>query len=175
MKRRIRDYKKYYANRVAKGLAKGQSLSRARGHYSNADVQKPKPTVPDPNDPREKALQLMKGGATQKAAAKQTGVSVDKVRRYVRENTKAKLDGKKWVIKDRRPELMLIASRGKIYFIPVLYRSRSRVGKYWNAVNKFLDTNDASYLERYVGKAIRDAERHLSPLGNRSKYAAQIR
>ncbi|MGC9953684.1 MAG: hypothetical protein ABSD21_05360 [Rhizomicrobium sp.] len=163
MKNRIRDFKKEYANRVKRGLAKGHSLSRARGHISAADIRKSKPTIPDPNDPREKALQLMKAGATQKTAAKRTGVSVEKVRRYLKENTTAKLEGKKWVIMDRRPTLMLIASRGKIYFIPVTYRSRSRVGHYWNNVNKFLATNDASYLARYAGKGIRDAEGNYHP------------
>ncbi len=163
MKRRIRDFKKEYANRVNRGVAKGRSLSRARGHVSIADVRKSKPVIPDPNDPREKALQLMKAGAAQKTAAKQAGISVEKLRRHLKENTTAKLKGKKWVIVDRRPTLMLIASHGKIYFIPVTYRSRSSVGHYWNAVNKFLATNDAAYLAPYVGKRIRDAEGNYHP------------
>jgi hypothetical protein len=163
MKRRTRNFRLEYQHRKERSLARGLSLARARGHISVKDIKRAIPIVPDPNDAREKALQELKIGVSQKAAANKHGVSVERLRRYVRENTSASFKHKKWVIVDRRPALMLIASRGKIYFIPVSYRSRSRVGKYWNAVNKFLGTNDATYLKRYVGKGIRDAEKHFHP------------
>lgn len=163
MKHRTRDYRKEYADRVKHGLAKGYSRARARGHARAGDVRNLKTGIPNPHDPREKALKLMKDGATQKAAAKKYNVSVEKLRRYVKENTTAKLSGKKWVIIDRRPEEMRIASRGRVYLVPVPYRSKKTVSKYWNAINKFLDTNDASHLAPFQGKGIRDAEGKYHP------------
>lgn len=163
MKRQKRDYKKEYANRVKRGLAKGQSRAQARGHARADDVKKKKPTIADLNDPREKALKFMKYGATQKDAANQAGVSVERLRRYLKENTSAKRLGKKWVITDRRPVLMQIASRGKIRAIAVSYRSKSSVGQYWNVVNRFLETNDASYLVPFLDKRVRDTNGKYHP------------
>jgi len=163
MKHRTRDYRKEYADRVKRGLAKGHSRARARGHARAGDVRKLKTSIPDPGDPREKALKLMKDGATQKAAAKKYNVSVEKLRRYVKENTTTKLRGKKWVIIDRRPEEMLIASGKRVYVVPVPYRSKKKVSKFWNAINKFLDTNDASHLEPFQGTGIRDAQGKFHP------------
>ncbi len=163
MKHRTRDFRKEYADRVKRGLAKGLSRARARGHARAGDVRKLKTSIPDQGDPLEKALKLMKDGATQKAAAKKYNVSVEKLRRYVKENTTAKLRGKKWVIIDRRPEEIRIISRGRVYGIPAPHRFKRSVGQFWKAINKFLDTNNQSYLKPLQGKGIRDAEGKFHP------------
>jgi len=163
MAKRIRNFKLEYKRRVERGLAKGLTRARARGHVGIADIKKTRAKVPNPNDPREKALQLMKAGASQKTASKHTGVSTESLRRYLKENTTSKLQGRKWLIKDRRPAEMWIASNGRIYAIAVRYRNKSVVGEYWNAVNQFLITNDPSHLEPFQDKGIRDAEGKYHP------------
>jgi len=91
MKRRVRDFRKEYADRVRRGLAKGYSRARARGHARAGDVPRVKPSIPDPSDPHERALKLMKAGATQKAADQ----LIVSLRSYV--IRKPKPDGKGYV------------------------------------------------------------------------------
>ena len=162
-RKRIRNYRLEYKNRIAHGRARGLSVSQARGHARSGVIRRKTLTVADPNDPRERALALMKDGATQKTAAKKYNVSVEKLRRYVKENTTAKLRGKKWIITDRRPEEMRIISGGRLYGIPVPYRFKRSVGQFWKAINKFLDTNNESYLKPLQGKGIRDADGKFHP------------
>jgi hypothetical protein len=156
MTRKKRDWKKEYQRRIQRGLAKGYSRARARGHARAGDIRRKRPAEVDPNDPREKALKLMKSGSTQKAAAKSVGISVEKLRRYIKENTTAKLKGKKWIIIDRRPVSLIMASNGKLIWVNVGRKSASKIGFYWNAVNKFLQTNDISFLAPYRGAGIYD-------------------
>jgi hypothetical protein len=163
MKRRVRDFRKEYINRVTRGLAKGYSRARARGHARAGDIPRPKTSIPDPGDPRERALKLMKAGATQKAAAKSAGVSVEKLRRYMKENTSAKRQGRTWTIIDRRPVMMVIASQGQIRWIGVRKKAASKIGHYWNEVNKFLETNDVSHLKPFENRGVRDANRKYHP------------
>ena len=162
MKRRVRDFRKEYADRVRRGLAKGYSRARARGHARAGDVPR-LTSIPDPSDAREKALKLMKAGATQKAAAKSAGVSVEKLRRYMKENTSAKRQGRKWIIIDRRPEMMVIASQGELRWIAARKKAARAIGYYWNAVNRFLMTNDASHLDSFRNHGVRDADGKYHP------------
>ena len=111
---------------------------------------------PNPNDPREKALALMKIGVSQTAAAKSVGIGTQRLARYRRATTSSKIKGRKWVIKDRRPAEMYIASGGKIFAVAVSYRTKSAVGRYWNGVNEFLTENDPKFLAPYAGQYIRD-------------------
>ncbi len=163
MAKRGRNYKREYKNRIARGRARGLSVSQARGHARAGEVRRKTLTVADPSDPRERALALMKAGKTQKAAAKSAAVSVEKLRRYLKENTSTKRKGRNWIIIDRRPVMMVIASRGEIRWIAVRKKAASEIGHYWNAVNKFLDTNKAFHLTPFQGKDVRDAEGKYHP------------
>jgi hypothetical protein len=161
MKRRIP--KKPPAKRPHKG----------RKHYSlpnpNKVTRKAAPgkkTPPSPNDPRERALVLMKGGVSQAAAAKSVGISTQRLARYRRATTTSKIKGRKWVIRDHRPAEMYIVTNGKVIPIAVPYRGKSAIGHYWNAVNEFLTDNDISHLESFAGRAIRDI--------NRKKYIFEV-
>jgi len=113
----------------------------------------------DPNDRREKALELMKKGVSQEEAARTVGISAKTLARYRKKYTTSKLRHRKWNILDRRPANMLIASRGIVFAITVPYRSKTLVGKYWSAVNKFLDSNNVKYLRQFRDVVIRDIQR----------------
>src|SRR6185312_8596252 len=117
----------------------------------------------DPNDRREKALELMKEGVSQEEAARTVGISAKTLARYRKKYTTSKLRHRKWNILDRRPANMLIASRGIVFAIAVPYRSKTLVGKYWSAVNKFLVTNNISHLRPFRDVGVRDTsgKRHV--------------
>lgn len=89
-----RDFKAEYERRVSKGLSKGLSRSQARGHARAGE--RPKAASPvklDPRRPEELALKLMKKGVTLRAAALTEGVTKERLRRYLKENTDAKRVG----------------------------------------------------------------------------------
>jgi hypothetical protein len=174
MKRRFRNYQKEYQNRIKHGLAKGRSHAHARGHARTADVRRKHLTVADPSDPRERALALMKAGKSQRAAAKLGGVSVERLRRYLEENTRAKRKGRKWIIVDRRPVIMVVASEGDLRWITVRKRAASKIGHYWNAVNKFLDTNKRSYLAPFKDGGVYDADRKFHPWETRPNILRRL-
>ena len=116
-----------------------------------------RPRIPaDPNDRREKALELMKKGVSQEEAARTLGISAKTLARYRKLHTTSKLKHRKWNILDFRPANMLIASGGIVFAITVPYRSKTLVGKYWSAVNKFLDTNNVKYLRPFRDVVVRD-------------------
>jgi len=117
----------------------------------------------DPNDPREKALELMKLGVSETEAAQTYRIGRKRLARYRTQNTSSNWKGRKWRIVDRRPVNMLIASRGKITVITVPFRSKGKVGRYWNAVNQFLEDNDPSHLKPFTNSGIRDTSHKLHP------------
>ena len=163
MANRTRNHRLDYKKRIARGRARGLSLSQSRGHARAGERKKPKKRNVDPNAALERALERMKNGESQKSAAKAQRVSVEQLRRYLKENTRAKRRGNKWVIIDRRPVSMVIVSRGKFISIDVPYRSKGKVGRFWNAVNSFLETNDRIFLKPYENDGIRDANGKFHP------------
>jgi len=141
----------------AKRPYKGRKPHLASKHRKATRKGAPgKKTPPSPNDPRERALVLMKGGVSQTAAAKSVGISTQRLAHYRRATTTSKIKGKKWAIRDHRPAEMYIASNGKVFPIAVPNRGKSGVGHYWNAINEFLTSNDTTHLNPLSGKVIRD-------------------
>lgn len=145
--------KKSGANRIRNGR-RAKPLTKRKKTVRKVVSGKQAP--PNLNDPREKALALMKKGVSQAAAARVAGISTQRLARYRRATTSSKIKGRKWVIKDRRPSEMFIASDGKIFTIAVPFRGKSAIGRYWNAVNEFLIENDRKLLSPFAGRIIRD-------------------
>lgn len=140
--------------------------SKARSKSAKSKSKSPPPSgkrtkrsvaAPTRTDPREVAIRLMKAGVSQKTAAKMVGIGVKRLRRYLHENTHATRKGLRWIIADRRPSPMLIASRGKVRTVQVANSAKKKVSRYWIAVNKFIDSNNPAFLKGFVGEGIRDA------------------
>lgn len=160
---RIRDYKKEYAARVARGVAAGKSRAAARGHPRAEDLG-PLPRTPmDRTSAYEKALKAMKRGASMKSAAANFGLKPERLRRHVKQRTTARYQGGKWVIFDLRPQGVWIASKGHLRTIMVVLDDASDVGRYWAAVQKFLETNDTIYLAPFAGEGVRDVMGKFHP------------
>jgi hypothetical protein len=152
---RGRDFRAEYQRRIAKGFAAGKSKSASRGHARAADLG-PGSGVIDRGSALERALSRMKRGDSQKLAAEAEGVSVERLRRFRQQNTGSIRQGRRWVIYDSRPQSYVIAHRGEMKSVVLPYDAGAEVGAYWNAVNRFLVTNDATHLRPYVGEGVRD-------------------
>jgi hypothetical protein len=160
---RKRDFRSEYRARIAKGLAAGKTRSVARGHARAADLAKSESAPIDRNDPRELALRLMRRGVSQKAAAKEAGVSVERLRRYQLLNTSSARHGRHWVIFDLRPQSFWMVSNGQMKAVTLPNEEGSRIGHYWNAVNEFLASNDPIYLDPYAGEGVIDVSGRYWP------------
>lgn len=160
---RKRNFKQEYQRRIERGLATGKSRSVARGHPRAGDLPGKPPSRIDRESKLEKALARMRRGDTQKAAAKAEGLSVERLRAYQKLNTASKLHGRKWLISDMRPEAFWMATRGKLRSVTLPRDLGSELSAYWQAVDKFLDTNTRAYLRPFEGRGLRDVQGRFHP------------
>jgi hypothetical protein len=173
--KRIRDFKKEYLARIARGLASGKSRSQARGHARASDLPRLETPFPfDKANALENALKLLKQGATQKQAAKSVGVSAETLRRFQKKNTASRREGRRWVIVDNRLVTVVMATRGKLHDITVTHYAASDIGRHWVAINKFLETNDPSHLEPFVGLGLRDTRGRFHPFETRPNVLRKL-
>jgi len=157
MPRRKRNYAAEYRRRKARGLAKGLTLSQARGH--------PRATEQYLSPGRTATKQLEAGVAALRkkkslsAAAREVKVAPERLRRYLKDLDFIEKRGGRWVVgTDRRLRAVLIYTAGKKQKIVVQgYEPAALAGSYWNAVGEFLGTNDPSHLAPFVGVQINDA------------------
>ena len=160
---KARDYKAEYQRRIARGMSKGLSRSQSRGHARAGERPKPSaPSLIDPTRPEERAIRLMKEGASFRAAAAGEGIREEKLRRYLKENTQATRVGRRWTIVDERPRQFPFYSKGRL-ISPILGPiETSQAARYMHAVKEFLPTGDPSYLKPFVGHGVRgiDGKRH---------------
>jgi hypothetical protein len=171
---RNRDFKQEYLARIARGLASGKSRSQARGHARASDLPHASPLPFEKENWLEKALKLMKQGATQKQAAKSVGVSTETLRRFQRQNTTSRREGRRWVVVDERPVTVVMATRGKSHDVTVTHDAASDIGRHWVAINKFLESNDPAHLEPFVGSGLRDSRRRFHPFETRPNVLRKL-
>jgi hypothetical protein len=155
-----RDYKAEYERRKARAIARGFTLSQARGH--------PKPGEPyigkrlasplDYSRHLESGVKEIRRGKPLTKAAKAIAVAPEQLRKYVKQSGVAIKAGRQWRIgPDNRKRVLPIFSDGQVQIITVLdFVSASQVGRYMSAVNQFLDTNDESLLEEFIGDSVVD-------------------
>jgi hypothetical protein len=160
---RKRDYKREYQRRLERGAKFGKSRSAARGHARAEDLGPLPPGPMDRDSPFERALKDMKRGASLRRAATSYGLRPEPLRRFVKRATTAKLIRGRWTIFDLRTHQFRIASKGAYRTVVMAIDDASDVGRYWVAVNRFLDTNDPSHLAPFVGKGVRDAKGKFHP------------
>jgi hypothetical protein len=172
--KRIRDFKQEYLARIARGLASGKTRSQARGHARAGDLPHASPLPFEKENRLEKALKLMKQGTTQKEAAKAAGVSAETLRRFQKQNTTSRREGRRWVIVDERPVTVVMATRGKLHDVTVTHDAASDIGRHWVAINKFLETNDPSHLEPFVGLGLRDTHKRFWPFETRPNVLRKL-
>ncbi len=117
------------------------------------------------DDRLETALRQLRLSGNQGRAALEAGVSTERLRRFLRENSLAERRGKSWHFTDNRARRMTVISRGEAQQrILRDFDQASINGEHLNAVKAFLRTNDIELLEPFEGVAVIDTRGEAHPL-----------
>ena len=152
-----RNHRAEYARRIAAAEAKGLSRSAGRGHARAGE--RPRPVgvrLIDAKRPEERAIKFMKRGETLAHAAALEGVTVQHLRRYLKEETAACWSAGEWHITDDRPRQVPFYSQGKLVTPWLAPAEASRAAMFDQAVRIFLPTGDEEHLASFVGESVTD-------------------
>lgn len=156
---RKRDYKAEYQRRKARGLARGLTLSQARGHPKADEASASGQTLSAAADARiQSAIAAMADGVSLTQAAKSQRVSAERLKRTIQAKALGSKIDNRWVLTDRRARrIPLITNDAQTIAVTVAgFPEASRVGVYFNRVSKFVLTQDTSLLDEFEGEAVRD-------------------
>jgi hypothetical protein len=167
MPRQKRNYRGEYQRRLARGLAKGLTRSQARGHPRAAEQYVAAGRVSTRQ--LEAGVAALRKTRSLSAAARQTKLAPERLRRYLKDLDFIEKQRGRWVIgTDPRLRPVLIYTEGQKRKIIVQgYEPAALAGSYWNAVGNFLETNDPAHLAPFVGVQITDAYGRAYPLETR--------
>lgn len=155
---RKRDYKAEYARRIERGMARGLSRSQSRGHAKAGEQHiKSAAAKPITDEKVSAALIRLYEGASLTAAAKEARVSPERLKRALIEKKLGLKQGNRWVVTDRRHRRVPMIIDGKIRMIIVPgFPEASRVGLHHARVQRFLATQDPTFLEEFDGESVID-------------------
>jgi hypothetical protein len=155
-RRRVRNYRAEYQQRKQRGLAKGLSLSQARGHARAGERPKSANRIfVNPRSDEEEALRMMQMGIPLRLSAKIYGLSEQRLRRYAKENVGAKFVGRRWVFNDQRPRRLPIYSQARLETVLLSPDDASLAGAFMQAVRQFL-----LHIPGEVGRRFRNEVGH---------------
>jgi hypothetical protein len=155
--------KAQYRRNVNRRQSKQSRRRRTLQQHSRSNVKrlarsKRKKRSRSPSEPNlEKALRFLRAGNSQRVAAKSAGVSVKKLREFVRGNRLAKYKGRRWHFTDkRRRQIVAITTVGERELIVRGFEPASWAMSHRNAVREFLRTADVSLLAPFESASITD-------------------
>src|SRR5690554_5564793 len=136
-----RNYKAEYARRIARGKKRGLTKSQARGHAKPGE--KPiRARAVKSDDLLETALKNLRAIGRQGEAAKKAGVSAERFRRFLYDNSLATRSGRKWIITDNRKREMVSYIDGRVVQLTFSnFDDASLNGHFLVALRRFRDSN----------------------------------
>jgi hypothetical protein len=177
--RKTRDYAAEYKRRIANAMKNGHSRSQARGHpkAGEAFISKPAKTKPakpskglkeplaliDPKRPEEQAIKAMKKGTSLKGAAAEAGISQERLRKYLKDQTEASYRGRRWKIIDDRPRQFPFYSEERLVTAWLQSNELTDAGKFMHAVKTFLAFGNEQRLKPFEGQGVRDIKGKFYP------------
>jgi hypothetical protein len=155
-----RDYHEEYVRRLERAAQRGLSKSQARGHAKIGERRvstRAPPKVPDKR--LQISLQRLKSGATLSKAAREGGISSERLRHYVSEHKLAAKRGRRWIFRERnlRWQALIYADDGAHVALVSKPKEISKIAKHHNAVKRFLRTKRTAPLKPYIGMTVTDA------------------
>lgn len=161
---RQRDFKAEYQRRIVNAAKRGLSRSQARGHARTGEATiKTRPLASDHK--LEAALKELRKSRNQALAAKSAGVSSERLRRFLRENSLIEGRGSTLKISDKRHRDMMVLSNGDAREIRLRdFEQASLNGRHLAAVRNFLNSNDLDFLTEFEGQSVIDAKGKAHPL-----------
>jgi len=161
---RKRDYRAEYKRRIESAAKRGLTRSQARGHARSGE-RPIRPKAIKSDEGLETALKRLRQIGNQGRAAKDAGISAERLRRFLRENSLAERRGKRWHVTDHRPRRTNVITRGEARVIVLRDLEQASInGKHNAAVGTFLRTNDIDVLRPFDGQSVIDAKGKAHPL-----------
>jgi hypothetical protein len=111
---RIRDHKKAYAARIARGEARGLTRSQARGHPRKGETYVSRRAGASRLDRTlEEGIRRLRRGDSVTAAARDLGVSRERLSTYAKQVAGAERQGGRWTLNDQRVRRVPIIAKGE--------------------------------------------------------------
>lgn len=163
MTKKKRDYKAEYQRRIARGKAKGLSLSQSRGH-PKAGEQYIRKSKPIDSERLQISLKALRSGKSLTDAAKEIHVSPTRLRNQAQQLGAIQKNNNRWTVKNTLPRQMQIYSEGEAHTVTVSKMEyASAIGRYMAGVRNFVSTNDIKHLNSFIGKSIKDIKNNNYP------------
>jgi hypothetical protein len=142
-----------YARRLARGTARGQSLSRTRGHATKAVPMWQSRRVFEvaPYRTSLEVLRQMRHGRSLYQASREAHVAPDTVRRYVGAALTRGPDGRYRAKPNDRlyRRMLFLDEHGRLDVEVANAREASKLAAYWAAVDHYLHTGETRALRRF--------------------------
>lgn len=149
-----------YRRRIERAEARGLARSQARGHAKAGES--PASGIRAHKDEHKllKAIRMLDDdGYSFSRAAREAGVSAERLRRYAHETGYAVKEGRRWTVPEsqRGRVLFPIFSEGEFRRIRLSdSRAKSDVGLYMNRVRFALESNMPRWLTQFRGQYVTD-------------------
>lgn len=151
-----------YRRRIERALAKGMSLSAARGHAKHGETAAAPPRWHD-DERLAQGLARIVSGETMTAVAKSLRISRERLRRAIETRGSYVREGRRYVFVPDRGNDLPLYSAGRSIRVVVDRANAARLGSYMAAAGRYLRTNRADVLKPFVGHGITDMDGKFHP------------